>query len=101
MSPRSADGPVGVLRGESLTGPTRDHANRTKAVRRKRRIIWGAAALAAVVAALAQTEILLITSERNGEIGVSSYALREDDFNNSRLRLLRTRERLDEVVAGA
>jgi len=59
-------------------------------------------AIAAVGALwLAQTEIVLVTSEKNGEVPVASYALREDDFHHPRLQLLRSREKLDEVVAGA
>jgi len=50
---------------------------------------------------LAQTEILLVTNEHNGEFPVSSYALREDDFHHPRLRQLRSREKLDEVVSTA
>src|SRR2546425_4815526 len=50
---------------------------------------------------VAQSEIVLVTSEHNGEFGVSSYTLREDDFNHPRLRLLRSREKLDEVVSTA
>jgi transglutaminase superfamily protein len=48
-----------------------------------------------------QAEIVVVTSEENGEIPVASYALREDDFHHPRLQLLRSRERLDEVVSGA
>src|SRR2546425_2290946 len=50
---------------------------------------------------VAQSEFVLVTSEQNGEFTVSSYTLREDDFNHPRLRLLRGREKLDEVVSGA
>ena len=50
---------------------------------------------------VAQSEFVLVTSEQNGEFAVSSYTLREDDFNHPRLRLLRDREKLDEVVSGA
>src|SRR5258705_550633 len=50
---------------------------------------------------VAQSEIVLVTSEQNGEIAVTSRALREDDFRNARLQLLRSRERLDEVVSAA
>ncbi len=56
---------------------------------------------AGLIVWLAQSEILLVTSEHNGEFPVSSYALREDDFHHPRLRLLRSREKLDEVVSTA
>jgi len=59
-------------------------------------------AIAAAVAFwVAQAEIVRVTSERNGEVPVASYALREDDFRHPRLQLLRSREKLDDVVAGA
>jgi len=54
-----------------------------------------------LVAWAAQSEIVLVTSENNGEFPASSYVLREDDFHHPRLRLLRSRERLDEVVSSA
>jgi len=50
---------------------------------------------------VAQSEIVLVTNEHNGEFSVSSYALREDDFHHPRLQLLRRREKLDEVVSTA
>jgi hypothetical protein len=50
---------------------------------------------------IAQSEFILVTDERNGEFPVSPYALHEDDFHHPRLELLRRRERLDDVVAGA
>jgi len=85
-----------------VTGISKQHSGRTRGAPRARWIRWGAGILAGVAfACFAQSEILLITNETNGEIGVSSYALREDAFDNPRLRLLRTRERLDRVVAGA
>ena len=62
--------------------------------------LLGVLALAAVVW-LGQTEIILVTDEQNGEFPVSPFALREDDFHHPRLELLRRRERLDDVVAGA
>jgi hypothetical protein len=72
----------------------------TPVARRRRRAIWGIGVLLAALGMIgAQTEIVLVTDEHNGEIGVSSYALREDDFHDPRLRLLRARENLDQVVA--
>jgi hypothetical protein len=56
---------------------------------------------AGLIGWVAQSEIAVVTSEHNGEFAVSSYALREDDFHHPRLRLLRSRERLDEVVSVA
>jgi len=41
---------------------------------------------------------VVVTNEDNGEIAVSSYVLQEDDFLAPRLRFLRSREKLDEVV---
>jgi hypothetical protein len=64
-------------------------------------------AIAAVVAVvllavwLAQSEIVLVTEEQNGELKTSSYTLNEDDFLHPRLQLLRSREKLDDVTAGA
>lgn len=57
--------------------------------------------LAAVALFSAQAELVIVTSEDNGEIPVASYSLREDNFRHPRLQLLRTRENLDDVVAGA
>src|SRR3989449_8436200 len=69
---------------------------------RRRIVMWAVSVMAAgLIGWLAQMEILLVTSEHNGEIAVSSYTLREDDFNHPRLRLLRSREKLDEVVSSA
>jgi hypothetical protein len=56
---------------------------------------------AVLIGWVTQSEILLVTSEHNGEFPLSSNALREDDFHHPRLRLLRSRERLDEVVSAA
>lgn len=70
--------------------------------RPRRIVVWAVTAVAAVLIGwLAQTEILLVTSEDNGEFPASSYALREDDFHHPRLRLLREREKLDDVVSTA
>ena len=76
---------------------------RTIETRGLKRIVVRAVAVAAVVLIGwgAQTEILLVTSEHNGEFPASSYALREDDFHHPRLRLLRSREKLDDVVSTA
>jgi hypothetical protein len=56
---------------------------------------------AGLIGWVAQSEILLVTSEHDGEFAVSSYTLREDDFRHPRLQLLRRREHLDEVVSTA
>lgn len=56
---------------------------------------------AGLIGWVAQSEIVLVTREHNGEIAVSSYALREDNFGHPRLQLLRSREKLDEVVSTA
>ena len=64
------------------------------------RPVWLALALALALF-LAQTEVVLVTSVENGEFPVSAPVLKEDDFHHPRLALLRTRERLDEIVAGA
>ena len=79
--------------------PTSQTQRRT----RRRRIVVGALAVATAVLIgwLTQSEVLLVTSEHNGEFPISSNALREDDFHHPRLRLLRSRERLDEVVSTA
>jgi hypothetical protein len=50
---------------------------------------------------LTQAEFILVTDEKNGEFPVSPFSLHEDDFHHPRLELLRRRERLDDVVAGA
>ncbi len=67
------------------------------------RTVTGAALLigAVLLAWAAQSEIILVTNEVNGELRVSSYVLQEDDFQHPRLQLLRQREKLDDVVAGA
>ena len=54
---------------------------------------------AGLVAWLAQFEMVLVTGEDNGELAVASYTLQEDDFDHPRLRRLRSRERLDDVIA--
>ncbi len=79
--------------------PTSQTQRRT----RRRRIVVGALAVvtAVLIGWVTQSEVLLVTSERNGEFPISSNALREDDFHHPRLRLLRSRERLDEVVSAA
>ncbi len=56
---------------------------------------------AGLIGWVAQSEIVLVTSEHNGEFAASSYSLREDDFHHPRLQLLRSREKLDEVVSSA
>ncbi len=70
---------------------------------RLRRPFLGAllALLAVLAGSAAQSEFVLVTAEHNGEFPVSSYTLQEDDFRHPRLALLRSRERLDEVVAPA
>jgi len=69
----------------------------------RRRIVVLAisALLALLIGGLAQSEIVLVTTEHNGEFAVSSYALREDDFLHPRLQLLRSREHLDDVISTA
>ena len=68
----------------------------------RRRLFYAVAGLllAALLLWVAQAEIVLVTAEENGEIPASSYVLEEEDFRHPRLQLLRTREKLDEVVAG-
>jgi len=68
----------------------------------RRRLFYAAAALAlaALLLWVAQSEIVLVTAEDNGEFATSSYVLAEDDFQHPRLRLLRARERLDELIGG-
>lgn len=68
----------------------------------RRRLVYVAAgvALAALLLWVAQSEIVLVTAEENGEISTSSYVLEEDDFRHPRLQLLRTREKLDELIGG-
>ncbi|HET8948778.1 MAG TPA: transglutaminase-like domain-containing protein [Candidatus Polarisedimenticolia bacterium] len=68
----------------------------------RRRAFYVAAGLllAGLLLWVAQSEIVVVTDEENGEIPSSSYVLEEEDFRHPRLQLLRSRERLDEVVAG-
>jgi len=90
-----------IERRRPLTTPP--DSNRGVPRPRLRWFLLSAALVMATAGALwfAQAEVVLVTSEKNGEVPVASYALREDDFNNPRLQLLRRREKLDEVVAGA
>ena len=69
---------------------------------RRRTAVCALSVVAAVLMGwVAQSEIVLVTNEHNGEFAVSSYALREDDFHHPRLQILRSREKLDEVVSTA
>src|SRR2546425_793759 len=69
---------------------------------RRRTAVCALSVVAAVLMGwVAQSEIVLVTNEHNGEFTVSSYALREDDFHHPRLQILRSREKLDEVVSTA
>jgi hypothetical protein len=67
------------------------------------RFVLGLLVVVALAAAawMTQAEFILVTDEQNGEFPVSPFSLREDDFHHPRLELLRRRERLDDVVAGA
>jgi transglutaminase superfamily protein len=69
----------------------------------RRRVISLASGLllAALLLWVTQSEIVLVTDEENGEFATSSYVLAEEDFRHPRLQLLRERERLDDVIAGA
>lgn len=69
----------------------------------RRRAFYLAAGLllAALLLCVAQSEVVLVTAEENGEFATSSYVLAEEDFRHPRLRLLREQERLDEVIAGS
>ena len=62
-----------------------------------------AAAIGAALFAVwaAQSEIVFVTEEQNGDLKTSSYTLQEDAFDHPRLQLLRSREKLDGVTAGA
>ncbi len=62
-------------------------------------LLVGSVLAAGLTGWAAQSEFVIVTNEDNGEIAVSSYVLQEDDFLNPRLRLLRSREKLDDVVA--
>jgi hypothetical protein len=68
----------------------------------RRRLLCLAAGLllAALLLWVAQSEIVLVTAEENGEVPASSYVLQEEDFRHPRLQLLRTREKLDELIGG-
>jgi transglutaminase superfamily protein len=70
---------------------------------RHRRVMYWVVSVVAtgLIGWVCQSEIVLVTSEHNGEFTASSYTLREDDFHHPRLRLLRSRENLDEVVSAA
>jgi transglutaminase-like putative cysteine protease len=75
-----------------------------RAARRYRgRLVWLLVALllAAAALAVAQIELVVVTDVDNGELPAASYELREDDFLDPRLQLLRAREKLDEVVGGS
>jgi len=61
-------------------------------------VVASLAALVLGVLAL-RSHFTAVLEFRNGELQAASYRLAEDDFLHPRLRLLRTRERLDEVVA--
>ena len=64
-------------------------------------VLAGAILLGALLLGVAQSEIVLVTAEENGEFATSRYVLAEEDFHHPRLVLLRERERLDQVLAGA
>ncbi|HZN03097.1 MAG TPA: transglutaminase-like domain-containing protein [Candidatus Polarisedimenticolia bacterium] len=64
-------------------------------------VIAGAVLLGILLLWVAQSEIVLVTAEENGEFATSRYVLAEEDFRHPRLVLLRERERLDAVLAGA
>src|SRR4051794_10114005 len=66
--------------------------------RKKIRWLVGFLAAAAFVW-LWGTPMTLVTQESNGEWLASAYRLKEDSFDHPRLALLRSRERLDDVVA--
>ena len=69
-------------------------------MRRRAFYLAGGLLLAALLLCVAQSEIVLVTAEENGEISAPSYVLQEEDFRHPRLQLLRSREKLDEVIAG-
>lgn len=64
-------------------------------------VLAGAVLLGILLVGVAQSEIVLVTAEENGEFATSRYVLAEEDFRHPRLVLLRERERLDDLLAGA
>ncbi len=60
---------------------------------------WVIGILLASVIYFAATPLIFITKLQNGEFFVSQYRMAEDDFNHPRLKLLREREKLDQVIA--
>ena len=68
----------------------------------KRLLVLGAVTLLGTLLLwIAQSEIVLVTAEENGEFASSSYVLEEEDFRHPRLLELRRRERFDALLAGA
>ena len=68
----------------------------------KRLSLAGGALLAGTLLLwVAQSEIVLVTAEKNGEFAASNYVLAEEDFRHPRLVHLREREGLERLVAGA
>src|SRR5262245_56672691 len=63
-------------------------------------VLAGAVLLGIVLLWVAQSEVVLVTAEENGEFTTSRYVLAEEDFRHPRLLLLRERERLDELLGG-
>ena len=61
--------------------------------------IFVSVAILAVFIFFAQSNFILITSLKNGEYSLGRYVFQEEDFSHPRLKLLRSREHLDEVVS--
>ena len=70
-------------------------------MRKRLLVLVGASLLAILLLWIAQSEIVLVTAEENGEFATSNYVLAEEDFRNPRLIELREREKFDELLAGA
>jgi hypothetical protein len=77
----------------------RNLSERSLAAGLNRKKVFSGILLAAAALWFAQTSFILPLKTDNGEFFVANYVVQEEDFDHPRLRLLRKREKLDEVMA--
>src|SRR5437016_4128197 len=66
---------------------------------RRWRWVAGALIVGPILGYAARTPWIVVAARQNGEFLASQYRIQEDDFSHPRLKLLRRREHLDDVVA--